>query len=338
MERTLGDCDGLSVALTAFWDFPRDALQVSYSKEVASRDLARGDLEGLRARYPRDWERVSGEMLGALSKGKTEAAAAWFETVKANAGQWQKRVAQSAGNPKVFEAAFPHLLRHRLARLAFAKTSTALAARETSGTVRLGLWSGTLIQRLFCRQGLERKPASLAAVRFWWRWVFDRRLLMPLVQPRGIYCFYSAELIHELAELISGRSCLELAAGDGTLARFLGEQGTAVTATDDASWGHAISYPAAVEKLDAKTALKKYAPKVVLCSWPPPGNPFEKFVFETPSVELYLVIGSRHRFAAGDFAGWERQQRFEWSLDERLSAMVLPPELDSAVYVFRRKG
>jgi PAS domain S-box-containing protein len=34
------------------------------------------------------------------------------------------------------------------------------------------------------------------------------------------------------------------------------------------------------------------------CSWPPPGNTFEKAVFETPSVERYVVIGSRHRFAA----------------------------------------
>ncbi|MDP1826085.1 MAG: class I SAM-dependent methyltransferase [Archangium sp.] len=310
---------------------------MSFSSEVAARDLAQGDLEGLRERYPKEWDRVSGELLDALSKGKAEAAAAWLEAMKADANQWQARVTKSAGNPKVYEAAFPHLLRHRLARLALAKTSTALAARETTGTVRLGLWSGTLIQRLFFRKGLERKPASLRAVRFWWKWIFDRRLLMPLVQPRGIYCFYSQELVAALVTLIAGRSCLELAAGDGTLARFLSERGCPVTATDDASWSHAISYPAGVERLDAKSALRKYAPKVVLCSWPPPGNPFEKVVFDTASVELYVVIGSRHHFAAGDFPAYERQAHFEWQLDPALSMMVLPPELDPAVYVFRRK-
>ena len=296
------------------------------------------DLDRLRERYPRDWTRVSEELLATLSKGKLVETAAWLGSVKADAAQWQKRVRASAGNPKVFETAFPHLLRDRLARLALAKTSTALATRETSGTARLGLWSGTLIQRLFFRQGLERKPASLRAVRWWWRWIFDRRLLMPLVQPRGIYCFYSQELISALAAMIGGRPCLELAAGDGTLARFLTDQGTAVTATDDASWSHAISYPSTVERLDAKSALRQCDPKVVLCSWPPPGNTFEKAVFETASVELYVVIGSRHRFAAGDFPTWERQSQFEWQLDERLSALVLPPELDPAVYVFRRKS
>lgn len=311
---------------------------VTFSPEAAARELTQGELEDLRARYPRDWTRVSEELLVTLSKGRPADTAQWLEAVTANAAQWQKRVQQSAANPKVFEAAFPHLLRHRLARLALAQTSAALAARETSGSVRLGWWSGSLIQLLLFRRGLERKPASLRAVRFWWRWISDRRLLMPLVQPRGIYCFYSAELIDALAHLIAGRPCLELAAGDGTLSRFLGARGTTVTATDDASWSHAITYPASVERLDAKRALRTHAPKVVLCSWPPPGNTFEKAVFETDSVELYVVIGSRHRFAAGDFATWERQTRFEMQLDEGLSALVLPPELDSAVYVFRRKA
>lgn len=83
--------------------------------------------------------------------------------------------------------------------------------------------------------------------------------------------------------------------------------------------------------------MAKHAPKVVLCSWPPPGNTFEKAIFETSSVERYVVIGSRHRFAAGDFGAYEQQQRFTWRLDETLSALVLPPELDPAVYVFDRR-
>ena len=60
-------------------------------------------------------------------------------------------------------------------------------------------------------------------------------------------------------------------------------------------------------------------------------------MFVAPTVELFIVIGSRHRFAAGDVHAYERQQRFDGAIDERLSAMVLPPELDPAVSVFRRK-
>ncbi len=311
---------------------------VRFSSETAAKDLAENDLDALSARHPGEWRRVSEELLAAMAKGRPEEVATWIAAVKADAGQWRKRLEQSAQNPKVFEAAFPHLLRERFARLALQKTSAALATRQASGTVRLGLWSGTVIQRLLFHAGLARKPASLRAFRFWWRFVPDRKLLMPLVQPRGIYCFYSRELVHALAALISGRPCVELAAGDGTLSRFLTAAGVAITPSDDASWTHAITFPPEVERREAKQALLEHAPQVVLCSWPPPGNPFEKAVFETPSVELYVVIGSRHRFAAGNFEAWERQQQFDWALDERLSALVLPPELDPAVYVFRRKA
>jgi hypothetical protein len=54
-------------------------------------------------------------------------------------------------------------------------------------------------------------------------------------------------------------------------------------------------------------------------------------------VELYVAVVSRHRFAAGDWVAYEAQRTFDWAVDERLSRMVLPPELDPAVLVFRRR-
>ena len=53
------------------------------------------------------------------------------------------------------------------------------------------------------------------------------------------------------------------------------------------------------------------------------------------SVQLYIVIGSRHRFAAGNWATYEEQDKFEFEEAPELSELVLPPELDAAVYVFR---
>jgi hypothetical protein len=66
---------------------------------------------------------------------------------------------------------------------------------------------------------------------------------MPLVQPKGIYCFYSKPLIERLAGLIGGRSCLEIAAGDGTLSRFLVAAGVRITATDNHSWHDSVDFP-----------------------------------------------------------------------------------------------
>jgi hypothetical protein len=77
-------------------------------------------------------------------------------------------------------------------------------------------------------------------------------------------------------------------------------------------------------------------PEVVLCSWPPAGNPFERWVFATPSVKTYIMIGSRHEFAAGNWTDYRRQTAFAFAERPELSRLVLPPELDGAVHVFQR--
>ena len=109
----------------------------------------------------------------------------------------------------------------------------------------------------------------------------------------------------------------------------------AVTATDDHSWPD-VDFPPDVLRQDARKALRVHRPAVVICSWPPAGNDFEREVFKTPGVELYVVISSRHRFASGDWAAYEEQTGFEFAEDPALTRLVLPPELDAAVYVFRR--
>ena len=49
-----------------------------------------------------------------------------------------------------------------------------------------------------------------------------------------------------------------------------------------------------------------------------------------------ILIGGRHRFAAGNWKTGEEQTTFTGSEDAGLSALVLPPDIDPAVYVLRR--
>jgi hypothetical protein len=306
----------------------------------AAADLARleaASLDELMAGYPAEWRAVGEALVAATAGGRPEPLEALVRRTRDEAAPWRARVEKSHGNPEVLAVALPRLAAARMAKLAAERTLLAAATGQVSGTVRLGRWSGTLIQALFFGRGLERRPVPLNAFRLAWPLVTQKRLLMPLVQPRGIYCFYSLELVKALAGLIGDRPALEIAAGDGTLSRFLAARRVAVRATDDQSWGHAVTYPADVERLDAAEALARHRPRAVLCSFPPPGNRFERRVFTSPGVELYLVVTSRHRFAAGDWEAYQAQRAFEWSIDERLSALVLPPELDPAVLVFRRK-
>jgi hypothetical protein len=303
-------------------------------------DWLNGDppLYDLMERYPADWEIVGRELLSTLRDGRAQTLSVYARKAKSESDLWKSRIRGNKGNAGNLASALPHLVRSRMALMALDKCCLAAATGVASGKIRFNLLNGFIIQRLLFARHLTRKPASLGWFRIWWPLVTQKRILMPLVQPKGIYCFYTRALIRELARRIASRSCLEIAAGDGTLARFLSDAGISIRTTDDHSWSHVIQFPANVEKLDAQQALQRYQPEVVVCSWPPPGNGFERLVFATRSVELYIVIGSRYPFASGDWRAYSAQNSFEWSVDHRLSRYVLPPELDSAVLTFRRKS
>jgi hypothetical protein len=236
------------------------------------------------------------------------------------------------------ETVIRNSLRYQMAHMAVKQHCISVATGIESGKVRFNLLNGLVSQMLLFENDLDRKPVSMFWFRMLWPLIWQKRLLMPLVQPEGIYCFYSRQLIESLAEKIGTRSCIEIAAGDGTLTKFLKQQGVQIQASDDYSWKHAVRYPEWVARMDAKEALRHYSPEVVVCSWPPAGNSFERQVFRTRTVQLYIVIGSRHRFAAGNWNDYQQQTSFDFAEEMELSRFVLPPELDAAVYFFRRKS
>ncbi len=295
-------------------------------------------LHELMERYPNIWKDSGGKLVSVLEDGRANTLKDYAEKARSTGELWQNRIRKSRHNLKVIESAMPQLVKSRMALLALDQYYLAAATGKTSGKIRFTLFNGYIVQKLLFSRHLTRKPASFRWFRFCWPFITQKRLLMPLVQPKGIYCFYSRSLIEELAALIGCRVCLEIGAGDGTLTRFLADEGVQIKATDNHSWNHAIEYPEAVEKLGAKQALDKYQPQAVVCSWPPPGNNFEQKVFSTVSVEIYIVIGSRYKFASGNWDAYAAQNRFEWSVDQRLSSYVIPPELESAVLIFRRKS
>lgn len=293
-------------------------------------------LEDLVNRYPELWEDVGKELIVAAGSGRVQRVNDYANLARSSAEVWKTRIQKSRNNPKVIESALPHVVKSRMLLLALDKCFLASAAGKTTGKVRFNLFNGLIIQKLLFERDLVRKPVSLKVFKFWWRFVTQRKLLIPLVQDRGIYCFYSKELLRELRLLVGERRCLEIGAGDGTLARFLANTGVQLTATDDYSWSHSIDYPANVQNMDAKRALAKHQPQVVICSWPPAGNNFERHVFSAKSVELYIVIGSRYEFVSGSWDTYRKQHNFEWKVDDHLSKLVLPPEVNNAVLLFKR--
>lgn len=289
-------------------------------------------LDELCARYPDEWSAVQQDISAIVERGEAQELKVYLDNLSAHAAPGK------GSRHKNMEATLAQFIRSRMAHESVRKLClSTLAAGTAKGRLRFNLFNGYIAQKLLFSKGLERKPVSLFWFRLFWVLVWQKKLLMPLVQPKGIYCFYSRELVGALAGKIASRSCLEIGAGDGTLARFLKDQGVNLTATDNHSWSNAVKYPEWVIKLDAISALQAYAPEVVICSWPPAQNDFERHVFAMPSVQLYIVIGSRHQFAFGNWKDYMQQSAFELEEDKRLGALVLPPEMESAVFLFRRK-
>lgn len=286
----------------------------------------------LRQRYPREWTRVQSEVESLLARSQTNEVRDYLMGVatapRTRPGGRLAPAAERASNEARRQIA-AHLLRDAI---------LLSSSGATSGSVKFNRVNGLIAQRLLFKTGLERKPVSLWMFRTVWPFLTQRRFLMPLVQPQGIWCFYSRRLIRELTSLIDGRSCVEIAAGDGTLTRFLRNAGADIEATDDHSWCDSITFPSSVAREDAATALRKRQPEVVICSWPPAGNTFERRVFETRSVQLYVVIGSASQVSTGNWETYRQQRTFSMTERQDLAELLLPPEVAHGVLVFERRS
>lgn len=293
-------------------------------------------LAALCAAYPAVWTSVEAELAPVLAQNQAGQIKKLARQAAAQSQPHRLRITGQTGG-RVAEAALLQIVRARMIDLAIRQYSLAQATGVKAGKVRFDWFNGLIAQRLFFAKGLQRKPVSLFWFRLLWPLLWQKRRLMPLVESRGIYCFYAAPLIAQLKQLIAGRTCHEIAAGDGTLARLLQQAGVAMSASDDASWSKAISYPANVQKMDARDALQRFNPQVVICCWPPSGNPFERQIFRSRSVETYLLITSRDEYVAGNWDDYRQQTAFDMRELAHLRRLILPPALNGTVYLFQRK-
>ncbi len=302
------------------------------SHQILAWLRTRPDLPALRAAYPEIWEETERELGKALSERDHARL-----HVLLNPPKLPQRNRNSTPSRREQAEIVHSAILQRMTALAVEQHSLAIATGQTSGKVRFNLFNGLIAQRLLFERNFERKPVA----KFWfsllWPLVWQKRFLMPLVERKGIYCFYSRELVNQLTARIGKRTVLEIAAGDGTLSRFLHARGVQITATDDHSWPDKIRYPASVLRMDAISSLRKFAPQVVICSWPPARNTFEREVFRSKSVEMYIVISSQHQFASGNWIDYQAQTQFDLEVSNELSQLVLPPELGSQVLVFTRR-
>ncbi len=312
----------------------------NFSKEKANQILKNEiDIKTLILQYPELEQKVM-EDISKYTKEKQLEEKDLIEFIDKNkrkAIYAMDQIKKSNQNKVTMDTFLPEIIKARIAINLIDQLYLLKKSDKPFETVRFNLWDGTILQKLLFKKDFERKQSSIFWFRFFWPLITNRKILMPLVSEKGIYCFYSKKLIKELAGLIGDSKCIEIGAGDGTLTKFLKSEGANCIATDDYSWKHYINYPDFVEQLAAKDALDKYKPETVICSWTPPGNEFEKNIFRSDTVKLYIVIGSKNPSFSGNEETYQTQQQFTMEHSKRLSKLLLPQSDENAVFLFKRK-
>jgi hypothetical protein len=162
------------------------------------------------------------------------------------------------------------------------------------------------------------------------------------LQNAGYWSVPTKELCERLKELFHGRKVLELGAGRGLYVAGLRQSGVDILGIDDQSWAasqkHVSLARAHMQNMDAVEALNKIQPEVVLAVWPPPENQFEKHIFATNSVKLYLAVVSRHQFASGDWTSYKAvsKSKFTCTTNQSLNTLLRPAEAEQQMLIFRR--
>ena len=149
--------------------------------------------------------------------------------------------------------------------------------------------------------------------------------------PHGpIYFIPTQPFLRALARQIGRRRVLEVAAGDGLLARELARHGVRIVATDSGKWERPQARMNAAEKralrgkrvaglrlgenvqrLEAAQAIRKFKPDLVLACWLPPGPLLGRIIRAAPAV---LEIGAGSGIT-GDIRCWRYQHEFLEQLD-----------------------
>jgi len=112
---------------------------------------------------------------------------------------------------------------------------------------------------------------------------------------RGMWAIVDKIWTKKLAKWIGGRTCLEVMAGAGWLAKALSEYGIDIIATDNGDWDKrhskmVIVHP--IEKLDGLQAAIKYSDRdILIISWPPYGDMNICRICEQWMDKLIIYIG-----------------------------------------------
>jgi hypothetical protein len=293
------------------------------------------DIQSEEQNFQKEWKYADSRAVELMKSLPPDKLAEAIKSMEQSLNQKRNTLKSGNQGPKTMKKILLSAVDDRLLLYQIhSKLKTLVKHISAEKISKLDLW---IAHKLFFNRYSVRRCPRLGIAKLVWRGIKNKGAIANLLLEHGIYCVYTREFISGLARLLKPYGkILEVAAGDGALSSELGMTGIKVHSTDNKSWDKNIRYPDRVEERDASAALKIYGPQAVLCSWPPSGNAFEKHIFETTSVELYIAVVSLHEYAAGNFADYKKQSTFSMEEDADLCADLFPPESQHRVLIFRR--
>jgi len=182
----------------------------------------------------------------------------------------------------------------------------AIAAIAARAALARALWTARGARKLPTQVELDRALTTVTAQDL--EWICEFSPLAPL------YFLPTRPFVNELAKTLRAlgvRRVLEVAAGDGFLARALAQREPAldVVASDSGAWEDprarmspqerralrsqavpGLRLGQGVHRLSARAAIRKFQPDLVLCAWLPPGHLLDSLV--RADVRYVLEIGA----------------------------------------------
>jgi hypothetical protein len=152
-------------------------------------------LDDLCAKFPTEWATVQKDISGIVERGHAEELKHYLEKLASPANLTSILLGKSSKNSDAILSQYirSHIAHESVKRLCLSTLNSEL--KTPNGKLRFNFINGFIAQRLLFSSGLVRKPVSLRWFQLLWPLIWQRKKLMPLVQPRGIYCFYSQPFI-----------------------------------------------------------------------------------------------------------------------------------------------
>jgi hypothetical protein len=293
-------------------------------------------LPRLAEEFPEIWREVIASIKGHIERRQMDQLSDMAMKANATMARWMSAAESPLADTNHAQT---EVIKAQMTRLAIEQFICAYTGVSTAVSFKDRFLIASLLW-IAAERGIVTTQKRFDAL---WSMIANKTAAAAAIQKSGYWSIPTREICAKISNLAQGEPILEIGSGRGLYLAGLRAAGANAQGIDDCSWAGALKTlgPARkhITRTDAASALRDMSPKVVLCVWPTPQNTFESLIFKTKSVQTYLVILSKHRFASGDWNAYkavEASGNFTCTTLPETNMTLRPLEMEQQILIFRR--